>query len=171
MTEVKGLRATVYGRFADNFTPPKEFQGRFVEGEHNCIQCPFYDFIYSEKIEICNLLNDDKGKCPIYDDWNKTYGDEVMVVYQNFTEKEKAVEEVKPQVKDTCDTTALKGINKILKNLENSKEYLEKLTWEEMCLHKILFHTLLSNKIISFDEWRERFDIIEDAWHSCTIRV
>ena len=95
--------------------------------------------------------------------------DEVMAICQNFTEKEKVTEEVKSQ-KDTFDTTGLEEINEVLKDFENNKEYLEKLTWEQKSFHEILFQRLLSNKIISQDEWRERRDIMEDAWHSCTIK-
>lgn len=91
--------------------------------------------------------------------------DEIMTVCQNFTEKGKVTEEVKSQVKDTCETIRLEGINKVLKDLENSREYLEKLTWQQMCYHKNLLRELLLGEIISWDEWNERFDIIVGAWH------
>lgn len=74
MSMFRGVKATVYGEFPDDFKPPKEFQGQWEE-ENGCIECPFYDSIYSEKVEMCNLLNNDEGKCPIYDDWQERWGD------------------------------------------------------------------------------------------------
>lgn len=92
--------------------------------------------------------------------------DEVMVVCQNFTENEKATEEVKPQVKDPREAVGLKGINKVLKDLENDKEYLDNLTWEQNSIHAYMLRELLSNEIISQDEWRERLTIIANAWRT-----
>ena len=92
--------------------------------------------------------------------------DEVTTICQNFTEKEKTADEVKIQVKDTFGTVGLEDLNKGLKDLEDSKEYLERLTWPQMCFHKHMLQELLSNKIISFDEWDKRLNIIVDAWHS-----
>lgn len=90
--------------------------------------------------------------------------DEVLEICQNFTEKEKVSEEVKPQVKDTHDTKGLEGLNKVLKHLENDKEYLENLTWAQTNIHRYMLRELLSNDIISQDEWRERLTIIGNAW-------
>lgn len=73
MSVFRGLEATVYGCFSDDFTPPKEFQGQWGK-EKGCVECPFYDCVYSEKVEMCNLLSDDEGKCPIYDNWQEKYG-------------------------------------------------------------------------------------------------
>ena len=91
--------------------------------------------------------------------------DEIMTVCQNFTEKEKVTEEVKSQ-KDTFDITGLEEINEVLKDFENDKEYLEKLTWEQKCFHAYMLRELLSNEIISQDEWRERLTIIANAWRT-----
>ncbi len=91
--------------------------------------------------------------------------DEAMKVCQNFTEKEKVADDVKIQ-KDTLVTTGLDGLNKVLKGLEDSKEYLENLTWEQNAIHKYMLWELLSNGIISLDEWRNRrLAVIENAWH------
>lgn len=91
--------------------------------------------------------------------------DEAMKVCQNFTEKEKVADDVKIQ-KDTLATTGLDGLNKVLKGLEDSKEYLENLTWAQNAIHKYMLWELLSNEIISLDEWRNRrLAVIENAWH------
>lgn len=90
--------------------------------------------------------------------------DEVLEICKNFTEKEKVSEEVKPQVNDTNEAAGLNGINKVLKDLENDKEYLDNLTWAQTDIHRYMLRELLSNEIISQDEWRERLTIIGNAW-------
>ena len=90
--------------------------------------------------------------------------DEVTAVCQNFTEKEKVTEELKPQVKDTNEAAGLNGINKVLKDLENDKVYLDNLTWAQNAIHAYMLRELLSNEIISQDEWRERLTIIGNVW-------
>lgn len=90
--------------------------------------------------------------------------DEVLANCQNFTEKEKVSEEVKPQVKDTHEAAGLNDINKVLKDLENDKEYLDNLTWAQTDIHRYMLRELLSNEIISQDEWSERLTIIGNAW-------
>ena len=90
---------------------------------------------------------------------------EAMAICQNFTEKEKVTAEVKSKVKDTNEAAGLKGINKVLKDLENDKEYLDNLTWEQKAIHADMLRELLLNEIISPDEWCERLTIIGNAWH------
>lgn len=90
--------------------------------------------------------------------------DEIMAVCQNFTEKEKVTEQVKPQAMDALETVGLEGLNQVLKDLENNKEYLENLTCAQNAIHAYMLRELLSNEIISQDEWRERITIITDTW-------
>ena len=70
MSIFREVKATVYvcGEFMDNFSPPKEFQGQWSQ-QQGCINCPFYDSIYSERVEICKLLHNNDGLCPIYNNW------------------------------------------------------------------------------------------------------
>lgn len=91
---------------------------------------------------------------------------EVMAACLESAAKKKVSDEVKIQAKDTFGTTQLEDLNKSLKDLENNKEHLEKLTWPQICFHKHMLLKLLSNKIISFDEYYKRWAIIVDAWYS-----
>lgn len=90
--------------------------------------------------------------------------DEVMAVCQNFTEKVKVSEEVKPQAMDALETAGLEGLNQVLKDLENNKEYLENLSCAQNDIHAYMLRELLLNEIISQDEWCERLTIITDTW-------
>lgn len=90
--------------------------------------------------------------------------DEVMAVCQNFTEKVKVSEEVKPQAMDALETVGLEGLNQVLKDLENNKEYLENLSCAQNDIHAYMLRELLLNEIISQDEWCERLTIITDTW-------
>ena len=90
--------------------------------------------------------------------------DEIMAVCQNFTEKEKVTEEVKPQAMDALETVGLEGLNQVLKDLENNKEYLENLTCAQNAIHAYMLREMLLNEIISQDKWRERLTIIGNAW-------
>lgn len=91
---------------------------------------------------------------------------EVMAACLESAAKKKVADEVKIQVKDNFGTTPLEDLNKSLKDQENDKEYLEKLSWAQMCFHRHMLQELLFNKIISFDEWDKRVNNIVNAWYS-----
>ena len=91
---------------------------------------------------------------------------EVMAACLESAAKKKVADEVKIQVKDTFGTVGLEELNKTLKSLESNKEYLEKATWEQLVTHNNQLWKLLSNGVISCDEWEERTNFIMNVWHS-----
>lgn len=94
--------------------------------------------------------------------------EEVMAVCQNSAAKKKVTEEVKTQVEQSLKSASRKSLNTTLKDLENSKEYLEQLTLEQMRTHKDQLWKLHAYNTIDTDEWKERTNLIMDAWRHKT---
>ena len=97
--------------------------------------------------------------------------EEVMAVCQNSAAKKKVTEAVKTQVKQSLESAGLESLNTTLKDLENSKEYIAHLTWEQMSTHKDQLWKLHTHDVIDADELNERTNLIMDSWHGHETKI
>lgn len=91
--------------------------------------------------------------------------EEVMAVCQNSAAKKKVTEEVKTQVKQSLESAGLESLNTTLKDLEQNKDYMAHLTWEQMSTHKDQLWKLHTHDVIDTGEWNKRTNLIMDSWH------
>ena len=94
--------------------------------------------------------------------------EEVMAVCQNSVAKKKVTEAVKTQVKQSLESAGLESLNTTLKDLEQNKDYMAHLTWEQMSTHKDQLWKLHTHDIIDTGEWSERTNLIMNAWRHKT---